>query len=339
LAVPGGVVSHTGVGGLTLGGGMGWLTRKAGLAIDNVVSAEVVTADGRILQASERDNPDLFWAIRGGGGNFGVVTRFEFKLHAVGPLVQFGLFFWPLERTADVLRMAENLIATLPSDLNVIVAGINAPPEPFVPEQHRFQPGCALLVTGFGSQEEHATVVTRLRKKLPPLFDLVTPIPYVELQKMLDEANAFGLYAYDKALYLEAFSDDVIAVVAEHLPRKTSPHSPVLFYRLDGAYSRVRDDDTAFGGGRSPRWVIFIVGLAEGHDGLAAERQWVRSFWDALQPHAMGIGSYVNGESEFARDRVQESYGPAKYSRLARIKAIYDPDNVFHLNANIRPAR
>jgi FAD/FMN-containing dehydrogenase len=339
LAVPGGVVSHTGVGGLTLGGGMGWLTRKAGLAIDNLVSAEVVTADGRILQASERDNPDLFWAIRGGGGNFGVVTRFEFKLHPVGPLVQFGLFFWPLGRTADVLRMAEDLITTLPSDLNVIVAGINAPPEPFVPEQHRFQPGCALLVTGFGSQEEHATVVTRLRKELPPLFDLVTPIPYVELQKMLDEANAFGIYAYDKALYLEAFSDDVIAVVAEHLPRKTSPHSPVLFYRLDGAYSRVGDDDTAFGGGRSPRWVIFIVGLAEGHDGLAAERQWVRSFWDALQPHAMGIGSYVNGESEFARDRVQESYGPAKYSRLARIKAIYDPDNVFHLNANIRPAR
>lgn len=339
LAVTGGVVSHTGVGGLTLGGGMGWLTRKAGLAIDNLASAEVVTADGRILHASERDNPDLFWAIRGGGGNFGVVTAFEFKLHPVGPLVHFGLFFWPLERTTEVLRIAEELISTLPADLNIIIAGINAPPEPFVPEQHRFRPGCALLVTGFGSAEEHASVVARLRKELPPLFELVTPIPYVQLQKLLDDANAFGIYAYDKALYLEALSEDVIAVIAEHLPRKTSPHSPLLFYRLDGAYSKVADDDTAFGGGRSPRWVVFIVGLADSHEGLAAERQWVRSFWDALQPHAMGIGGYVNGESEYARDRVLNSYGPAKYDRLARIKATYDPDNVFHLNANIRPAR
>lgn len=337
LAVPAGIVSHTGVGGLTLGGGMGWLTRKAGLTIDNLVSAEVVIADGRILHASQTENPDLFWAIRGGGGNFGVVTSFEFKLHPVGPIVQFGLFFWPLEQTAEVLRMAEELISTLPPDLNVIIAGISAPPEPFVPEQHRFRPGCALLVTGFGSPGEHAAVVTRLRKQLPPLFDMVTPIPYVQLQKMLDEANAFGVYAYDKALYLETLSHDVIGVVAEHLARKTSPQSPVLFYRLDGAYSAVAEDETAFGGGRSPRYVIFIIGLANSHEKLAAEREWVRSFWDALQPHAMGIGSYVNGESEHARDRVQSSYGPAKYSRLAKIKLTYDPENVFHLNANIRP--
>jgi FAD/FMN-containing dehydrogenase len=338
LAVPAGIVSHTGVGGLTLGGGMGWLTRKAGLAIDNLLSAEVVTADGRILQASEKDNPDLFWAIRGGGGNFGVVTSFEFKLHPVGPLVQFGLFFWPLEQTPKVLGMAEELISTLSSDLNIIIAGINAPPAPFVPEEHRFRPGCALLVTGFGSPGEHAAVVTRLRKQLPPLFELVTPIPYVELQKILDEANAFGVFAYDKALYLEALSDDVIAVVADYLARKTSPQSPVLFYRLDGAYSEVAEDHTAFGGGRSPRYVIFIIGVSDSHEGLAAEREWVRSFWNALQPHAMGIGSYVNGESEHARDRVLSSYGAEKYGRLARIKATYDPDNVFHLNANIRPA-
>jgi FAD/FMN-containing dehydrogenase len=338
LAVPAGVVSHTGVGGLTLGGGMGWLTRKAGLAIDNLVSAEVVTADGRIRQASERDHPDLFWGIRGGGGNFGVVTSFEFELHPVGPLVQFGLFFWSLESTAEVLRLAEDLISTLPPDLNIIIGGINAPPAPFVPEQHHFRPGCALLITGFGSPEEHETVVAQVRKQLPPLFDMVTPIPYVQLQKLLDEANAFGLCAYDKALYLAELSEDVIAVVAEHLPRKTSPLSPVLFYRLDGAYSQVGEDHTAFGGGRSPRYVIFIVGLTDSPDSLEAERQWVRSFWDALQPHAMGIGSYVNGESEYADDRVLSSYGPAKYERLARIKATYDPDNVFHLNANIRPA-
>jgi hypothetical protein len=253
-------------------------------------------------------------------------------------LVQFGLFFWSLESTAEVLRLAEDLISTLPPDLNIIIGGINAPPEPFVPEQHRFRPGCALLITGFGSPEEHETVVAQVRKQLPPLFDLVTPIPYVQLQKLLDEANAFGLCAYDKALYLAELSKDVIAVVAEHLPLKTSPLSPVLFYRLDGAYSQVGEDHTAFGGGRSPRYVIFIVGLTDSPESLEAERQWVRSFWDALQPHAMGIGSYVNGESEYADDRVLSSYGPAKYERLARIKATYDPDNVFHLNANIRPA-
>lgn len=339
LAVPAGVVSHTGVGGLTLGGGMGWLTRKAGLSIDNLVAAEVVTADGKVLQASERDNPDLFWAIRGGGGNFGVVTSFEFNLHPVGPMVQFGLFFWPLESTAEVLRMAEDLISTVPLDVNIIVAGINAPPAPFVPEQHRFRPGVALLITGFGSPEQHEAVVTRLRKELPPLFDLVTPMPYVQVQKLIDEANAFGVCAYDKTLYLAELSEDVIAVVTDNLPRKTSPLSPVLFYRLDGAYSEVAEENTAFGGGRSPRWVIFIVGLADSPERLGAERQWVRSFWDALQPHAMGIGSYVNGESEFAVDRVLNSYGPVKYERLARTKAIYDPDNIFHLNANIPPAR
>ncbi|OLC22689.1 MAG: FAD-linked oxidoreductase [Actinobacteria bacterium 13_1_20CM_2_65_11] len=338
LAVPAGVVSHTGVGGLTLGGGMGWLTRKAGLTIDNLVSAEVVTADGRVLQASERDHPDLFWGIRGGGGNFGVVTTFEFKLHQAGPLVQFGLFFWPLESTGGVLRMAEDLISSLPSDLNIIVAGINAPPAPFVPEEHRFRPGCALLLTGFGSQEEHENVVARVRKQLPPLFDLVTPMPYVQLQQLLDEANAFGVCAYDKALYLSEFSQDVISVVEEHLPRKTSPLSPLLFYRLDAAYCEVGEDATAFGGRRSPCYVAFIVGVTDSPDKLEAERQWVRSFWDALQPHAMGVGGYVNGESEHPNDRVLSSYGPAKYERLARIKAIYDPDNVFHLNANIRPA-
>jgi FAD/FMN-containing dehydrogenase len=339
LAVPAGVVSHTGVGGLTLGGGMGWLTRKAGLSIDNLVSAEVVTADGRILQTSERDNPDLFWAIRGGGGNFGVVTTFEFALHPVGPLVQFALLFWSVERTVEVLRLAEDLNTTLPAeDLYIMTAGVNAPPAPFVPEEHRFRPGVALLIIGFGSQEEHAAVVARVREQLPPLFDMVTPIPFVELQKMFDEANAFGVFAYDKAAYVGELSEDAIAVVAEHLPRKTSPLSVLFFYRLDGAYSEVGEDQTAFGGGRSPRYCVFIIAVADSPDRLEADRQWVRSFWDALQPHALGTGSYLNGEADVVDDRIRSSYGPAKYERLAQIKAVYDPDNVFHLNANIPPA-
>jgi len=317
---------------------MGWLTKKGGLSIDNLVSAEVVTADGRVVRASEVDNPDLYWAIRGGGGNFGVVTEFEFKLHAVGPMVQFGLFFWPVEQTSDVLGLAEELAQTLPADVSMIVAGINAPPAPFVPEPHRFRPGCAILLTGFGSAEEHGAVAARVRKQLRPLFELVTPMPFMALQKMFDEANAFGSYAYDKALYLSEFSEGAIKVVAEQLPRKSSPLSPLFFYRLDGAYSKVDDDTTAFSGGRSPRYAVFIIAVADSPEKLEAETRWVRSFWDALQPHAMGIGSYVNGEAEYVEDRVLKSYGPDKYARLARIKATYDPENVFHLNANIRPA-
>jgi hypothetical protein len=339
LAAPSGLVSHTGVGGLTLGGGMGWLTRKFGLAVDNLVSADVVVADGRILRVAADENPELFWAIRGGGGNFGVVTSFEFKLHQVGPLIEFGLFFWGLDQGTCVLRMAREVIATLPRQLNVVIAGVDAPPAPFVPEQYHFQPGYALLVTGFGSAKEHAAVAARIREALPPLFDFVTPMPYVELQQLLDEANAWGRFSYEKGCYLEGLSDEAIGVITDQLPRKTSPLSDLLFYRLDNAYSDVADDDTAFSGGRSPRYAIFIIGLAETRELLAADRAWVRSFWDALRPHAIGIGSYVNGMAEFEEDRVRAAYGAGKYQRLAKIKGDYDPGNIFHRNANIKPVQ
>ena len=339
LATPAGLVSHTGVGGLTLGGGMGWLTRKFGMAIDNLVSAEMVVADGRILRAAADENPDLFWAIRGGGGNFGVVTSFEFRLHKVGPLIQFGLFFWGLEQGTEVLRMARDVIGTLPHDVNAVIAGLNAPPAPFVPEQHHFRPGYALLVTGFGSAEGHAGIAARIREAVPPLFELVTPMPYVELQQLLDEASAWGHFGYEKSCYVDGLPDDAIAVITDQLPRKSSPPSVLLVYRLDGAYSQVGDDDTAFSGGRSPRYAIFMSGLAATPELLVAERAWVKSFWDALRPYAIGIGSYVNGMAEFEEDRVRASYGGAKYQRLAMIKAEYDADNVFHCNANIKPAQ
>ena len=338
LATPGGIVGHTGVGGLTLGGGMGWLTRKHGLSLDNVLSAEVVVADGRILRASKDDNQDLFWAIRGGGGNFGVVTQFEFQLHPVGPMVDFGMFFWPLERGADMLRMTRDLFGELSRDVNIIVAGINAPPEPFVPQEHWFKPGYALLMTGAGNKEEHERAAARIRDEMPPMFELVTPMPYAQLQQTFDEANAFGLLAYDKSVYVDDLTEDVIAVVTEHQPRKASPLTPTFIYRLDGAYCDVGEQDTAFGGGRTPRYVIFLIALADNQEMFEADRAWLRDFWAALLPHATGIGSYVNGEAEFAKGQVRDSYGQEKYERLARIKAKYDPENVFHLNANIPPA-
>ena len=339
LAVPAGLISHTGVGGLTLGGGMGWLTRKFGLTIDNLVSAEVVTAAGQVLQVSGDEHPGLFWAIRGGGGNFGVVTSFEFRLHEVGPMVEFGLFFWSLDQGPQALRAAREIVAAMPADVNAVLGAINAPPAPFVPPEQHFAPGYALLLTGFGTSQEHTRIVTQVRDRVPPRFELVTTMPYVELQQLLDEANAWGSCSYEKGLYLEDLTDPVIDVITGHVPGKTSPMSVVLFYRLDGAYSRAGDGDTAFSGGRSPRYGAFIVGSAPDAGQLAADRRWVRGLWEALQPHAIGTGGgYVNGTSDYSADRVRASYGPAKYERLAAIKAEYDPDNVFHLNANIVPA-
>jgi FAD/FMN-containing dehydrogenase len=337
LAVPAGMVSHTGVGGLTLGGGMGWLTRLHGLSIDNLLSAQIVVADGRILRAAEDENPELFWGLRGGGGNFGVVAEFEFRLHQVGPIVQHGMLFWDQSQGAEVFALAREVMPGLPPEINVVVGGLNAPPAPFVPEHLHFQLGYALLVTGFGSAEQHAEVMARLRAAMTPQFEFASPMPYTAVQQLIDEPNAWGKYCYEKGAYLEELTDEAIAVITEHLPLKQSPLSVNLFYRLDNAYSAIDDDATAFSGGRSPRYATFIVGVSPTPDTVAAERAWARSFWEALIPHAIGRGSYVNSLGDAEEDRVAVSYG-AKYERLAKLKAEYDPGNVFHRNANIKPA-
>jgi FAD/FMN-containing dehydrogenase len=338
LAVPIGAISHTGVAGLTLGGGMGWLSRQAGLSVDNLVSAEVVVADGRILRASADENPDLFWAIRGGGGNFGVVTEFEFRLHEVGPMVKFGLFFWGIDQGDEALRLIRDVVADLPRSVNVVIAaGLTAPPAPFVPEQHHHKLGHALLVTGFGSATEHERVVARIRETLPPLFDHVEPMPYVALQQMFDEASAWGLHAYEKGILLGDLTDGGIEVLTEHASSKSSPLSFVFIYRLGEAFSEVGSDDTAFGGDRSPGYFAFLIALSPTAELLVADRAWVRSLWDALQPYSRGLAGYVNAITEPDEDRIRATYGPAKYERLAGIKAKYDPGNIFHRNANIKP--
>jgi FAD/FMN-containing dehydrogenase len=337
LATTAGIVSHTGVGGLTLGGGFGWLGHRHGLAIDNLVSAEVVTANGQLLRASDQDNPDLFWALRGGGGNFGVVTEFEFRLHEVEPMIDFALLFYPLERGTEAMRLFRELAAAASRDTTVVMAATNAPPAEFVPDAYRFQPGYAVNLIGFGSGDEHARLCRRARSAVTPLFAQVDRIPYVGLQQMLDEKNAWGQYSYDKACHLDELTDEAIAVIVEHVPRKTSPQTYVAFIPFDGAYQDVRPDDTAFSAPRSG-YHVPAVGLTATREQLPAERDWVRSFWQALQPHAHGIGSYVNSMAELDEDRIQASYGPTKYARLAEIKRQYDPDNLFHLNANIKPA-
>ena len=190
LGVPTGMVGHTGIGGLTLGGGMGWLTRQAGLAIDNLESVEIVVADGRILRASADENADLFWAVRGGGGNFGVVTEFEYRLHDVGPMIQFGFLFWEVERGHEALRTIREAVASLPRSCNVIVGGLSAPPAPFVPAEHRFKTGLVLMIVGFGNPDEHAEAVDQVRAALPPLFDTVTAMPYTALNQISTRPTA-----------------------------------------------------------------------------------------------------------------------------------------------------
>ena len=197
-----------------------------------------------------------------------------------------------------------------------------------------------LLLTGFGAAPEHARLAARIRETLPPLFDIVTPLPYVELQKLLDEASAWGHYCYEKGTYVEDLSDPVIEAITGHVPGKNSPLSALLFYRLGGAYCQPGDDQTAFSGGRTPRYAAFIIGVTSDAGLLAAERGWVRGMWEALRPHAVGSGDgYANAMADTTADRLRHSYGPAKYEQLARIKAEYDPGNLLHLNANIQPAQ
>ena len=337
LAVTGGTVSHTGVAGLTLGGGYGWLTRKAGLSIDNLESVEIVVADGRVLRAAADENAELFWAVRGGGGNFGVVTEFEFRLHEVGPLVHMGMFFWPLDQRVEALRLGRDICDALPRQSGGLIAALNAPPAPFVPEEYHFAPGIALIVVGLGSAEEHAALVEPIRAALPPLFEFETPMPYTALQQMIDDAGPWGLHYYSKGIFLDALPDAAIDVIAEHLPRKSSPMTLIPIFAVGGAYNDVADDATALAGPRSARYNISMDACAPTAEELAPDRDWIRSLWDGLRPFANDAGGYVNFMAEFEDDRVRAAYG-AKYERLARIKGEYDPGNVFHLNANIKPA-
>ncbi len=338
LATPGGTVSHTGVGGLTLGGGFGWLTGQYGLSCDNLLSAQVVTAAGEILRASAEEHPELFWALRGGGGNFGVVTEFEFRLHPVGPLAQLGLFFWDADDGQAALAVIQQVTADLPPRMGALIAGLNAPPAPFVPEQYRFRPGYALIVAAFGADAGHARLAEEVRSALAPLFEFITPIPYTALQQIIDESAPWGIQAYEKALYLDALSPEVIAVLAAQVPRRQSPMSLLLAFPMGGAFCQVPDDATAFGGSRAPGVMVNAAAIAPEPGLLAADRDWARQLWAGLLPHAPGIGCYVNFMTDYEADRVKASYGLAKYQRLAQVKAAYDPGNIFHRNPNITPA-
>ena len=262
LAAPGGFISHTGVAGLTLGGGMGWLSRKAGLSCDNLLSVEVVTADGAIVRASEQENPDLFWAVRGGGGNFGVVTEFEFQLHEVGPMVQLSFSFWDLDHGPQAFRVIRDQVGDLPGDIAVFLAALSAPPAPFVPEQYQGTPGYAVLLVDHGAPDAHSRAVGELRQAAPPLIAFDTPIPYTALQQMFDESAPWGIRGYEKAVYLDELTDESIDVIARHVPGKASPMSFMPVFVLGGKYaSRPRPAPLSVAAAvpvtrsTSPRWL------------------------------------------------------------------------------------
>jgi hypothetical protein len=258
----------------------------------------------------------------------------------VGPLVNVALLFWPLAQGAEALGLIRTVMPSLPPGFGVLTAiGLNAPPAPFVPEEYHFAPGHALILAGFGTPEEHAAVVDGVRATLPPLFEMVTPMPYTALQSMLDDAAPPGILAYERSLYVEDLTDAVIAVMTDFSARKASPMSFSPTFRVDGAFAEVAESATAFGGPRTPGYVVNLACVTPDPADLATDTEWVRSYWDALLPHSRGTGSYVNFMVEPDQERVVAAYGPVKYQRLAEIKSIYDPENVFRHNANIKPAK
>jgi FAD/FMN-containing dehydrogenase len=340
LATTGGIVSHTGVGGLSLGGGIGWLVRKHGLTVDNLVEAEVVTADGDIIRASANDHPDLFWALRGGGGNFGVVSSFRFTLHTVGPTVVAGPVFWPAENTTDVLRFYRDFVADAPDELMTIIRLGTVPPLPVVNDELHFRPAIAVASCYAGPVEDGERAVCALRRFGSPLVDLVGPTLYVDHQSGIDVTVPHGWHYYWKGTSLTGLSDAVIEILAEHAYGATSPRSYAAVFHMGGAVARAPRNATAYPGRDvGHNMSIDAVWLPDQEDTVApVETAWAREFFDALEPHRAGV--YVNFlDSDDGVDRVREAYGDANYRRLVEVKAKYDPENVFRNNKNIQPAR
>jgi len=339
LATTGGIVGHTGVAGLTLGGGIGFLMRKHGLAVDNLLAAEAVTAEGRIVRASADEHPDLFWALRGGGGNFGVVTSFRFALHPLGPTVMAGPVFWAADDTADVLSWYRDFVADAPDELGTVVRLGTVPPLPVIPEELHWRPAIAIACCYAGTVEDGERAVKGLRRFKTPIVDLLAPTPYVAFQGGLDDTVPHGWHYYWKATNLAGLSDNAITVIADHAYAAGSPRSYAALFHMGGAVARVSHDATAYAGRDVAHNIIIDAAWLpnEPPEHAAAETVWAQRFLHALQLHR-GAGVYVNFlDFDDDSSRVREAYGDQIYRRLAEVKAKYDPENAFHHNKNIHP--
>jgi FAD/FMN-containing dehydrogenase len=336
LATVGGIVTHTGIAGLTLGGGIGWLMRKHGATVDNLVSVDLVTADGEVLTANEDENPDLFWGVRGGGGNFGIVTSLEYRLHPVGPIVLAGPIFHLLEDAPEVLRFYREFIAAAPDALTTIFELSVAPPAPFLPEDMHGKPIVMVGACYAGSPDEGAEVVRPLKQFGRPIVDLLEPKPYTALQSMFDPLVPHGWHRYWKSVELPPLTDDAIDALIEHAPAVTSPRSYCIVFQLGGALARVGEDETAFSQRDSAHNVNINAVWTEDDPEPERHAAWARDFFEAMQPHARRR-VYVNFLGDEGADRVRQAYGERQYERLVALKRTYDPTNFFRLNQNIEP--
>ncbi|HZQ04321.1 MAG TPA: FAD-binding oxidoreductase [Gaiellaceae bacterium] len=335
LAVPAGIVTHTGLAGLALGGGIGWLMRKYGLTVDQLLSVDLISADGELVHASEDANADLFWAVRGGGGNFGIVTEFEFRLNPLGPIVVAGPVAWPMEESPEVLRFYRDWVAAAPDELMTIVVHRKAPPLPFVPVEFHGKRVVMVICCYAGPVEQGEAVVRPLKRFGSPIIDLCEPKPFLAHQGMFDPSFPHYRWYYFKSCDVPALTDEVIDITVEHSLRIESPLTAFPIWQLGGAVARVGEDETAFSG-RNAGFTYNIGACTLGADGFEQEREWVRGLWSALEPYHTGV--YVNFLGDEGQERVRESYGPEKYARLRALKRRYDPDNFFHINQNIPPA-
>ncbi len=333
LATPGGMISSTGIAGLTLGGGVGYLSRGFGLACDNLISADVVTADGRFLVASEEENADLFWAIRGGGGNFGVCTSFEYRLHPVKD-VYWGPMFYEVEETENVLRFFREYIKDAPQAMGAFPAFQIAPPLPFIPEDRHGDMFAAIVACWTGPLDEGEAQFRPFHDVAEVKAEMVGPTPFPAANQAFDGLFPKGLRQYWKGNYVRELTDEAIAVHAEYGPRAPTVSSTMHLYPINGACHGVASDATAFGH-RADNFSMVILAGWDDPSADQANIQWVRDYSDAIAPHSEK-GGYVNFLDADDQDRVQANYG-ANYSRLVEIKRKYDPDNVFHVNQNIVP--
>ncbi len=326
LATTGGTVSDTGIAGLTLGGGQGWLMGKHGLTVDNLRSVEIVTADGCLLTASESENADLFWAIRGGGGNFGIVTSFEYQLHPVGPMILGGMVLYPMAEAREMLRFYREYSLSTPDEWMMLAAFLTSP---------EGLPVAALVVGWFGPPAEGKKHLQALRAFGSPLADLTGEIPYVQLQTMLDAAVPAGLPRYLKMGYLPHLEDEVIDIIYEHMARSTSPLSAIVLNSMKGKLTRVDPTATAFPH-RSAQWHFEIAAQWTDPTEQAQHIAWARTLWQAVEPFMQGAAiNFLDADDGAARVRI--AYGQ-NYERLVTLKNKYDPTNFFRLNANVAPA-
>jgi FAD/FMN-containing dehydrogenase len=338
LAVTGGRFSSTGIAGLTLGSGSGWLERKCGLTADNLISADVVTADGDLLTASKDANADLFWGLRGGGGNFGIVSSFTYRLHQVGPIVLGGMMACASESGPATLRFLREYMVDAPDDLGLGAAFVSAPPEPFVPPEVQGAPMFGLIICWTGDHEEGERVLAPIREVAKPMMDMVQPIPYVALQSMLDGGGQHGTRAYMKAEFMPELSDEVIEKLAAHGASRPGPLVQLLLEPLGGAIARVPEGETALGR-RDVPWCYHALSLwmdpSEETD--AAHFAWAKALASDLAPNTT-TGVYLNFTSDEGDERVRDMFGPERYAKLVALKDRYDPENVFRLNQNIKPS-